>query len=430
MTTLEHPVAPEEIMAMLDEELSSAERQAVLQHLAQCAECAAMRDQMQRDARALAAWRIPCAPPSLDEKVHEAMATDTWRAAKPRRRIRPLVWAGGGALAAVLALAVGISIVPNLALNEKVAQHSLVANRAEPSPSFLTSIDVPPERATQSVAKTKSGIPERPDRGKGDADDRMPSLSLLGATSYGSGGGAPAAAMVPDRPAGPMIARQVSLTILVKNIAASRTVLDSVLARHSGYAANLTISTPPDGARSFQASLRIPAPQLEPALANLRALGQVENESQSGEEVTQQHEDLVARLRNARETEDRLRGLLAQRTGKLSDVLEVEEQISETRGNIEQMEAEQQALEHRVDYASVELQLTEQYEEHLIGQPLSAGMQMRNSLVKGVRNAGSNLLALALFLEETGPTILVWAIIFGIPAWILVRRYRRARARL
>ena len=64
-------------------------------------------------------------------------------------------------------------------------------------------------------------------------------------------------------------------------------------------------------------------------------LGRVERESQSGEEVTRQHEDLVARLKNCRDTEQRLRQILQQRTGNLSDVLEVEEEIGRVRGEID-----------------------------------------------------------------------------------------------
>ena len=35
--------------------------------------------------------------------------------------------------------------------------------------------------------------------------------------------------------------------------------------------------------------------------------------------------------------------------------------IARVRGEIESMEAEQKALEHRVDFASVEIQLSEEY---------------------------------------------------------------------
>ena len=107
-------------------------------------------------------------------------------------------------------------------------------------------------------------------------------------------------------------------------------------------------------------------------------------ETQAGEEVTQQHADLVARLTNARETEQRLRQLLTERTGKMEDVLDVEEKISETRGEIESMEAEQNLLEHRVAFATVDLQLVEEYKEQLAtGTTVSAGTQPAQCIHRG-----------------------------------------------
>jgi len=227
-----------------------------------------------------------------------------------------------------------------------------------------------------------------------------------------------------------MIARSVSLSIVVKDFAAARASLDSILVRHRGYAAQLTAATAENAPHSFQASLRIPAPELAATLAELKTLGRVENESQSGEEVTQQHTDLAARLQNSRETEERLRAILEQRTGKIEDVLQVEEEIARVRGEIEQMEAEQQALEHRVEFASVDLQLTEEYKAELNPPSASVSNRLHNAFVAGLRNAAETVLGLVLFLVESGPVLLIWLAILGLPIFVLVRRYQRMRAKV
>jgi len=239
-----------------------------------------------------------------------------------------------------------------------------------------------------------------------------------------------ASTVAPPNPGAPMIARTVALTILVKNIAQARPALDAILARYQGYAAQLSINTPENYARSFGASLRIPAPALPNALADLRSLGRVRTESQSGGEVTEQHADLAARLKNARETEQRLLAILQQRTGKVEEVLQVEEQISNTRGEIERMDAEQKALEHRVDFATVQLQLAEEYTAQLGAPDTSVGTRMHNAFVNGLANAGSSLLGILLFFEEYGPVLLVWLVVLGTPVVLLWRRYRRAQARM
>jgi hypothetical protein len=227
---------------------------------------------------------------------------------------------------------------------------------------------------------------------------------------------------------GPMIARSVSLSIVVKDFAASRNSLDAILARYHGYAANLTVNSPQESARSLQASLRIPAPQLAAAVAELKALGSVEGETQNGEEVTQQHADLVARLKNSAETEQRLQAILTERTGKVSDVLSVEQEIARVRGEIEQMEAEQKNLEHRVDFATIELKLSEEYKAKLDSAAPSISTQLHNAAVNGYRNVADTLLSIVLFFAEYGPVLIFWLLVLSAPGWLVWRRWRHATA--
>ena len=431
MTTAIHHAAPQDIMALLDGELSAEESRALTTHISECAACAAVRAEFQQVAQSLAAWIVPPPTEELNRTV-EARIVETSarrRASRPRRNTAITLrnwrlWAIGGGGAAFGALAL-VAVVAIVLYSSESFRRSDVFSVADSLPDNETAPAPAPPSARQAAAFSiaassatgaqSAGVPPRapsemingPLKGKG----------VIGAVVAGNAVSA----------SGPMIARTIGLTILVKNIPSARASLDAILAQHHGYAAQLTLTTPEDGARSFQSSLRIPAPELAPALDALRSLGRVQGESQSGEEVTQQHTDLVARLTNARETESRLRAILEQRSGKMQDVLDVEEKISETRGEIEQMEAEQKALEHRVDFATVDLQLTEVYKAQLSGATPTAGTQMRNSFVSGLRNAGGSLLALVLFLEEFGPSLLLWLFILGLPLWLVWRRYRRLR---
>ena len=227
---------------------------------------------------------------------------------------------------------------------------------------------------------------------------------------------------------GPMISRTVSLSLFTKDLESSRASLDAILVRHNGYAAELNIATPLNSARSLQASLRIPAPQLPAVLTELRSLGRVEGETQNGEEVTQQHADLVARLKNSRETEQRLQAILTERTGKIKDVLEVEQQIARVRGEIEQMEAEQKNLEHRVDFATINLQLSEEYKAQLAPPAPAISTLIHNALVNGYRNVADTLLSIVLFFAEYAPVLVFWLLALSIPAWLVWRRWRHTTA--
>ena len=112
--------------------------------------------------------------------------------------------------------------------------------------------------------------------------------------------------------------------------------------------------------------------------------------------------DLVARLKNARETEQRLQNVLRTRTGKVSEVLEVEQEMARVREEIESMEAERKTLEHRVDFAAVNVQLVEEYKAHLDSSLPAFSTRLHNALVTGYRDALETLVSLLLFLDADG----------------------------
>jgi hypothetical protein len=335
----------------------------------------------------------------LDQPIAQRIARST-RFSSSKRRLPPWnAWtiAGTAILAALFVIAVSKTVVsrPVPGTIQNTPRRSLDATASTSN--------------VQSLDPSFGGTMMQKSRARNTADSEATISSAL-----------------PSSPALPMIARTASLTILVKDFATARTSLDLYLAKHSGYAASLSINTPENEQRQFQASLRIPANELASALASLKSLGRVLNENQSGEELTQQHADLIARLQNSRETEQRLRDILQRRTGKIEDVLQVEEEISRVRGEIESMESEQKALEHRVTFATVDLRLVEEFREKFDGSTTSTSGKLHNAFISGMRNATGTLLGLILFLEEFGPAILLWAAILGIPAYLIWRRYRPA----
>ena len=226
----------------------------------------------------------------------------------------------------------------------------------------------------------------------------------------------------------PMIARTAELKLVVTKFDDARQGMDRVLTQHKGYVAHLSASSESDSARVLSASLRVPADQLDVCIAELKKLGRVTQELLAGEEVTRQHQDLTARLKNSRNTEAHLNDVLRQRDGKITDVLDVEKESARVRGEIEQLEAERQILEHRVDFATIDLRLTEEYKAQFNPPALSVLTQLRNATVNGFRNASENLLGIILFLAEFGPTLLLWFVILFVPTRMLWRRYRRAHA--
>ena len=389
----------------------------------------------QEQKRSLAAWSVAAAPASLDDAVlarlrvwreggaREGGARTKTRASARQPAGRGWVWGGAGALAAcVLAVVMvtsigGRSARQTLAVNQNIPAPVPTVSSGEDGPVRAANMAQVAPPASESVGGISAKALQAPSAERKAASPASALANLDRETRR----------QIPALPSAveaPMIARTVALTLTVKDVERSREGLENLLRAYGGYAAQMEVNTPDGGTRSLTASLRVPAGALRGMLAELKGYGKVETETQSGEEVGQQHADLAARLNTARASEERLRGILKTRTGDVSEVLEVEEQISTVREQIEQMEAEQQGLEHRVSYATVDLTLNEEGQgpaARTVGSRLAAGARA------GWNNAVEAVLGLVTFVLEYGlATVLVLALL-GLPAWWLWRRWRRVR---
>lgn len=224
-----------------------------------------------------------------------------------------------------------------------------------------------------------------------------------------------------------MIERTVTIAIVTDHFDDMRAALERLTSTFKGLIGSLDVRGDLPVSRTIRATLRIPADKLDNALADIRKLGKVRQESQSSEDIGDAHRDLVVRIANAKREETRLLDILSRRTDRLADVLEVERESSRVRGEIERMEAEELSMRNRVSYSTVSIAIDEAYraELQLADQPL--GRRLRNALVDGWRSANESLIAAILGVLVSGPTLVVWACVFGLPAWAVWRVLRRRR---
>ena len=108
--------------------------------------------------------------------------------------------------------------------------------------------------------------------------------------------------------------------------------------RVGGYVANTTMQTGRGQLRAATLEVKIPADRFDDGLGGLSALGKLESVNVNAENVGEEFTDVTARMTNARRLETRLIDLLATRTGKLKDVLDVEHELARVREEIERYE--------------------------------------------------------------------------------------------
>ena len=399
-----HEIAPDEIMAYREGELSADRAQQISAHLDTCEECRNLAEEFHTTSKSLASWKINAVPPSLQSSVLSSFPRFVpgdsngsffpWQLLRSHRGLLTL-----GLLVSTISFVffeIQNARKPDIAMLRdatRVDMSSYVPSRRTDvagggggGGDRTTIID---DQATTEFA-SRDVIKQRLEQDRLSSslenDNRQTVFDKLAPAPPPPPIAAPRAqeqTVVVATEQAPMIARTAELQIVVAKFDAARGTLESVVTRHHGYAASLNVGDAENTARTLNASLRIPSQELLAALGELKTMGHVTSESQAGEEVTAEHADLVARLKNSRETEARLRDILRTRTGKVRDVLEVEQEMARVRGEIEQMESERKTLEHRVDFATITLAISEEYKAKVTGSTPGVTTRFHNAAVAG-----------------------------------------------
>ena len=135
-----------------------------------------------------------------------------------------------------------------------------------------------------------------------------------------------------------MLIRTATAAIEVDSLEAAVALVRQVAARVGGYIANTTMQTGAGELRSATIELKVPASRFDEAMTGLKPIGKVESTVVAAEDVGEEYVDVNARMVNSRRLEQRLIELLAARTGKLKDVLDVEQALARVRDEIERYE--------------------------------------------------------------------------------------------
>jgi hypothetical protein len=411
----QHAFEAEEVMAYLDGELEARRAAELAAHLVSCSECQEVVQGFRALSERMLSFEVERPSAAMNAEVLAALDSST--SANQARTSRALdhgAWNGRPMLARPRnwAIACVVAVVVTLAL---AIPHT---RRAETLPASgrnlrnLVAVEPGLAKSQASDLEAQKVTPE---------DDVQ--SALAGAPPP------PGEELKAPENVGPMIVQTASLNILATNYDQASAAIDKLAAAHGGYVEKLDAKAQTGNARELTASLRIPTKQLDGFLADVRKLGRVEEETRSNEEVSDQYVDLQARLKSARATEQRLIELLGTRTGKLQDVLEAERELARVRGEIESMQGQSTILVHRVNYATVQVDLSEEYRQVLGSGPVSTASKLRNALVEGFRNLQDGAVGLLVFLFAVGPSLLFWLAILLVPGWFAWRRFRaRAQA--
>src|SRR5262249_27547026 len=124
--------------------------------------------------------------------------------------------------------------------------------------------------------------------------------------------------------------------LLVDDFDKAEEELLGLLAEHKGYVAKADAQGTPGTPRTGTWTLRVPAEQFETFLKQVARLGELRRSTTDSEDITDQYYDMKAEVRNLEAREEALRQLYKQKiaASKLEDLLAVDREISQVRGQI------------------------------------------------------------------------------------------------
>ena len=247
-------------------------------------------------------------------------------------------------------------------------------------------------------------------------DEKSSAVLSSAVTSGAAGPNMPAATVVSQlTSASSMIVRTGYAGIEVDSLDTAIARIRLLAGRAGGFVANTTVQGGRDQARTASLEVKIPAERFDDALTALSPIGKVESVNVNAEDVSEEYVDIAARVENAHRLEARIIQLLANRTGKLQDVLSVEHELARVREEIERYEGRMRFLKTRAAMSTLTIAVHER-------APIILPVAGDGPILVAFRQAWRNFVGLtAAFVASLGLLVPLGVLAFF--GWMVVRRW-------
>jgi len=229
-----------------------------------------------------------------------------------------------------------------------------------------------------------------------------------------------------------MIIRTVDLGLQVEDTQAAADQVKAIAESFEGYVAGSSLYRAEDGLLRGTITIRVPASDVDTALERIKALAtRVEREQESSQDVGEEYTDLTARRRNLEATERELLALLTQvreQGGKAEDILAVYRELTNIRGQIEQIQGRMQYLERLTALATINAELIPAEAARPLAEPNWAPTGTVREASRALVRTFQGLVSLAIWLLIVVlPVLLLVLLPLAAIVW-LVRRWRRGKS--
>ena len=155
--------------------------------------------------------------------------------------------------------------------------------------------------------------------------------------------------------------------------------LDAKLADLGGYVQSKSVNNNKSSSRTATMVLRIPAEKLDAFVDHVQGETNILSVNETAEDITMSYIDVQSHIKALETEEARLLELIEQ-AKNLDDLLRLETKLTDTRANLERYRSQLKNYDNKVDYATVNLTITEvkeftvvEEEEPTIWQRIGSG---------------------------------------------------------
>ena len=222
------------------------------------------------------------------------------------------------------------------------------------------------------------------------------------------------------------IVTNVDMNVRVDDVNEAMDEVTRLVETTGGFVVSVTRSEDEFESYAFM-SFRVPSNNLEVTLSRVRDLSErVERENRSSQDVTTEFVDVEARLGNLRAAEQQLM-VLFERSGKVSDVLEVQRELTNVRGEIESLQGRLNYLSQTTATSLVSVWFHPTTDPAPIADPGWSPSETVRSATRGLASFGRWLVDVVITVAIFSPVwVPIVVIILALVLWDQRRQRRNA----
>jgi hypothetical protein len=207
------------------------------------------------------------------------------------------------------------------------------------------------------------------------------------------------------------IIKTASISLEVKDVPGAVETIKNIAIQKGGYISSTNVQNGYNDRLSGSVVIRIPQVEFENALAGVKAIGKVKSSSTQGEDVTEEYVDLQAQKTSYQNQLAQYNEIM-KKAVKVSDVIEIQQQIDRVQTQLNQLEGRLKYLNSRIDLSTITISLQEP-------EPVGGdtGHNFITTINEGIAGFFGMIDAIIILLLTLLPLIILGAVGYGIYRW-------------